>query len=1084
MEATSKRSSKWIGALLLICLILPFGIARAQNRNTAEIVGTVTDPDGAVVPNAAVKITNNNTGAVVDLTTNQAGTFDAPYLDPGPYTVEIQASGFETLVRQGIDIQLDQTARVDAQLKVGSSTQMVTVVANASLLNTEDSQRGTNFNDEMIGELPTVGRDPSYFALLAPGTSTAQSNVQGVDPGRRSINGSRSFSMVASINGGSGVLPDSDNFVTLVPALSAVSEFNVLEDNFDAEYGTGTSVLNIITKSGSNDFHGSLFEYFQNTVLNARNYFSKTRGPLLYNQPGGSFGGPVLHNRLFFFFSFQDTINPSTTTSIDTVPTAAERAGNFTGVATIKNPSTGLPYMNDTIPTIDAVAQKVLTYYPLPNNGTGATSNFINNGRQDLKTPIYDGRVDYHFTPNNVLTGAGHVYLLTNDHTGAIPPPACYNGSERCGIQTSHSQQWSLTDRWTLNSSTINEARFNFTRQYFYQLTPNENQNFPSTLGLTGVPENFFPLFTITGAVPTTIGPGQHSGGAQNVYTIGDAVTWVRGKHTVKFGGELDKYDYDVLASLSSGSFTFNGDFTGLGLADFELGYPSAYSLSAQPNTIGARRTAFAFFAQDDYHISRTVTLNLGLRYEGEGGFSEPFNRLSDFDPTLTNPLTNTPGAILYASPSDNTLQNNHFGLFAPRIGVAWNPKPSVVVRAGYGVYYVPISAQQNFSSTPPGYAISYSQVVANPSSPMPFMELDTGAPAYTVPTAANRTPAISNGQSISYFPPNAPQAYMQEWQVGIQKQLGTSWVTEISYVGSKGTHLLYPRDSNQVPQADFKPGALQSYRPFQQYQTITTYFDDAISDYNALQLSVNRRFSSGLTVLANYTYSKSMDDCSLDLTTTSGCEYQDAYTPRATYAPSQFDQTHRVVISGVYDLPFGVGRAHMTKGGVTDGFLGGWTVSEAFSANTGFPFSVFASGTAVDPGISGTEFANITGTPTLSNPTIAEWFNTAAFTNPYTPSSTTTPVFGDTGRDIIRGPGFWDMDFSVAKQFHLPIGAGDRTHLQFRADFFNVFNHANFAQPNNTIGSAATGTITALAYSNPNNNPARQVQFGLVLSF
>ena len=231
----------------------------------------------------------------------------------------------------------------------------------------------------------------------------------------------------------------------------------------------------------------------------------------------------------------------------------------------------------------------------------------------------------------------------------------------------------------------------------------------------------------------------------------------------------------------------------------------------------------------------RTVTLNLGLRYEGEGGFSEPFNRLSDFDPTLTNPLTNTPGAILYASPSDNTLQNNHFGLFAPRIGVAWNPKPSVVVRAGYGVYYVPISAQQNFSSTPPGYAISYSQVVANPSSPMPFMELDTGAPAYTVPTAANRTPAISNGQSISYFPPNAPQAYMQEWQVGIQKQLGTSWVTEISYVGSKGTHLLYPRDSNQVPQADFKPGALQSYRPFPQYQTITTYFDDAISDYLSL---------------------------------------------------------------------------------------------------------------------------------------------------------------------------------------------------------------------------------------------------------
>jgi hypothetical protein len=1084
MKAKAKRSLKLIGALFLVCLILPFGVARAQNRSTAEIVGTVTDPDGAIVPNATVTITNTKTGASVDVKSNKDGAFDAPYLDPGPYSVQFQASGFETLMRQGIDIQLDQTARVDGQLKIGASTQTVTVVANAPLLNTEDSQRGTNFNTEMIGELPTVGRDPSYFALLAPGTSTAQSNVQGVDPGRRSVNGNRSFSMVASVNGGSGVLPDSDNFVTLVPALSAVSEFNVLEDNFDAEYGTGTSVLNIITKSGDNDFHGSLFEYFQNTVLNARNFFSKGRTPLLYNQPGGTIGGPILKNRLFFFFSFQDTINPSTTTSIDTVPTAMERAGNFTGVATIKNPSTGLPYLNDTIPTIDKVAAAVLTYWPLPNNGTGVTNNFINSGRQDLKTPIYDGRVDYHFTPNNVLTGAGHVYLLTNHHTGAIPPPACYNGSERCGIQTSHSQQWSLTDRWTLSSSTINEARFNFTRQYFYQLSPTQNDNYPATLGLTGVPENFFPLFTITGAVPTSIGPGQHSGGAQNVYTAGDAVTWVRGRHAIKFGGEVDKYDYDVLASWSSGTFTFNGDFTGLGLADFELGYPSAYSLSAQPNTIGARRTAFAAFVQDDYHLSRTVTVNVGLRYQGEGGFSEPFNRLSNFDPTLTNPLTNTPGAILYATPSNNILQENHFGLFAPRIGIAWNPKPSWVARAAYGMYYVPISAQQNFSSTPPGYAISYSQVVANPSSPVPFMELDTGAPAYITPTAANRTPSISNGQSISYFPPTAHQPYMQEWQVDIQKQFGTAWVAEVAYVGSKGTHLLDPRDSNQVPQADFAPGALQSFRPFPQYQTITTYFNDSFSNYNALQLSLTRRFSSGLTVLANYTYSKSMDNCSLDLTTTSGCEYQNAYMPRATYSPSQFDQTHRVVVSGVYDLPFGVGRAHMTKGGVTDGFLGGWTLSEAFSANTGFPFTVLAGGTAVNPGLSGSEFANVSGTPTLANPTIGEWFNVAAFSNPYAPSSTTTPVFGDSSKDLVRGPDFWDLDFSVAKQFHIPIGSGDRTHLQFRADFFNLFNHPNFAQPNATVGSAATGTITALAYSNPNNNPARQVQFGLVLSF
>jgi hypothetical protein len=272
-----------IGLLHFVGLVLVFACVvrmQAQNRSTAEIVGSVTDTSGAMVPSVAVRVTNIKTGTVTKAVTNQKGDYDMPFLDPGPYTVEFQANGFDRLLRKGIDLQLDQIARVNAQLKVGSVSEVVTVTGSGPIMDTEDSERGTNFNSTLVATLPTVGRDASYLALLAPGTSTAQSSISGVDPGRRSVNGARAFGMSATVNGGSGVLPNSDNFITLVPAVSAVGEFDVIENNFTAEYATGTSVLNIITKSGTNQFHGSIFEYFENDYLNARNYFATSPTPL------------------------------------------------------------------------------------------------------------------------------------------------------------------------------------------------------------------------------------------------------------------------------------------------------------------------------------------------------------------------------------------------------------------------------------------------------------------------------------------------------------------------------------------------------------------------------------------------------------------------------------------------------------------------------------------------------------------------------------------------------------------------------------------------------------------------------------
>jgi hypothetical protein len=1077
-NSVSPRMSKRTSAAFLLALILASLQASAQNRSTAEIVGTVTDTTGAVVPAVTVKITNVKTGAVAQITTNQKGSYDMPYLDPGLYTVEFQATGFGGYVRNGIDLELDQVARVDARMKIGSINELITVNGDAPILDTEDSERGTNFNSTLVATLPTVGRDASYLALLAPGTSTAQSSVSGVDPGRRSVNGSRAFSISATVNGGSGVLPNSDNFVTLVPALSAVGEFDVIENNFTAEYATGTSVLNIVTKSGTNQFHGSIFEYFENDYLNARNYFATTATPLSYNQPGATLGGPILHNRLFFFLSYQNTLNPSTTVTIKTVPTAAVAGGNFTGLPTIKDPNTGLPFLNNMIPAnrIDSVAKNVLAYWPTPNM-PGNVNNFYFAAGQNLTTPIYDGRIDFQFKPSNTLSAAAHGYELTNNHTGSIPGPACYNNSERCGQQVSHSQQWTFTYRWTLSASKINEARFNLTRQYFNQLTPNQGKNLPPMLGLATVPPNYFPYFNISGAVPTTVGPGQHSGGAQTIFSYADSFTWIAGRHSIKFGGEFDRFQYNVLNTWDSGTFGFNGNFTNVGFADFLLGLPNTYSLNAQPNTIGARRLAFAMYAQDDFHVTRSLTLNIGLRYEGQGGFSEVQNRLSNFSPTLANPGTGTSGAILFAGPSNRNLQSSHFGLFAPRVGFAYTPSPAWVVRGSYGIFFIPISAQRNYNSTPPGYAITQSQQVTNMSSPTPIFLLQNGPPQYAYPPASSRTPAISNGQALSYYPFNAPQAYMQQWHLSVQRQLSSSMVVEASYVGTKGTHLLFPRDLNQVPQAYFGPGNLQPDRQYPQYQSMTTYFEDSGSNYNALQLQLNRRLAKGLTFLTNYTFSKSMDNCSLDITTGGGCEYQNAFAPAATYAPSQFDQTHRIVVAGSYDLPWGSGRTYLNHSGrVVDAFVGGWTASESFSWNTGAPFTVFAS--TSNPGLSGNLFANVTGNPTVANPTRFQWFNVSAFSNP------AVYTFGNSTRNLVRGPGFWDWDASMNKQFWLPIGSERRYHMDLRGDFYNLLNHPNFAQPNGTVGSAATGTITAIAYSNTNNNPSRQIQVGLSLNF
>jgi hypothetical protein len=1049
----------------------------AQNRSTAEIAGAVTDPSGAVLVGVNITVTNAATGITTKVTTNAAGAYSVPFLQPGRYVLTFEAPNFKKLVRSGIELGLDQVGRIDARMELGATSQSVTVEENAPLVDVESSERGTDFNSELVADLPLVGRNPSSLAVLAPGTSTVQASIAGADPGRVNVNGNRAFSMSATINGGSVVLPNSVNFSSFIPGLSAVNQFRVIQDNFSAEFESGTSVLNIVLRSGTNQFHGSLFEFFQNDALNSRYFFAQSKTPLRYNQFGGSIGGPVKKDRGFFFFSVQDTLSPNYTVTFDTVPTQAVRNGDFSsGFPAVLDPAAGTQFPGNQIPAarVDPAAKAVQQYWPAANR-PGLVNNFYFAAAHKPRAPLYNAKGDYRISSTNQVSGAFHYLNSHTEHSGSIPGPACYNRSERCGLQISQNQKYQLNDTWTASPAAVNEVRISFVRQFFNQYTPNQDQDFPSKLGVNNVPAYYFPYFVIQGNIPTSIGPGQHSGGTQNVLNAADDYSWTKGNHSLKFGAMVTKYQYNPLASWDSGTFTFSGLFAGNrssnGYADFLLGLPQTYSLNAQPNTLGARRAAAAGFVQDAYHVRRNLTLNLGLRYEFQGAFSEAHNRLAGFDPSISNPVTNTPGALLFVNSDHRTLQQNHQKLFAPRVGLAWSLRPDLVVRSAYGIFYVPVSAQQNFAGAPPGYAIQQTLTTTNLQTPI--FKLSQGPPPYVFPNPANLNGAVLNGQSVTWWSNDARQAYVQQWQFSIQKQLGKNSRLEAAYVGNRGNHLLFPRDRNQVPPDLLGPGNAQTKRPYTQFQGIRTLYNDAVSSYNALQISAKRNFYSGLTFLANYTWSKSMDNSSLDLTSGIGNEYQIASNTRLNWAPSQFDLRHRLVGAMVYDLPFGQSRRLLNRRGILDGIAGGWRASWTFTANSGPPFTVLLGGPNLTNALAGNVFPNRLRDGSLpgGQRSTSRWFDPTAFADP--PAYT----FGNSGRNILRGPGAWGLDFGLRKDFAIANPFKEGVRLQVRLDSFNILNHANMGLPFANTDSPATGTITSA--SSP-----RALQVGLQLLF
>jgi hypothetical protein len=800
--------------------------------------------------------------------------------------------------------------------------------------------------------------------------------------------------------------------------------------------------------------------------LNARNFFAKAKPVLRYNQFGYSIGGPIRRNKTFFFYAYQGLRSKNPAIAISSTPGNLVRQGNFTGFAPIYDPATTkvangaatrTVFPGNLIPSdrIDPVAAKLLSFWPAPNQ-SGNANNYYSVGGQIFDRGIYNVKVDHNFSAAHRLTGTYELNYETFNYLNPFPGAGCYPGNGFCGPLIQRNHPATVTDTYTARSNLVNQFRFAFLRNATEADPPSLGKSIPEQVGLKVPPPDSFPFISVAGALPTTIGSGIEVNLYQTVFEPSDTLSWMKGRHNLKFGGAMQKVRSNISQGLDSGIFSFTGLFTGqppgsgIGFADYLLGLPQVFQLN-KPLHLGSRRWSFNSFVQDNFKVSSKLTLEFGLRYQREAMFHELHGRESNFDPTLTNPATGTLGAIVF--PGDTALQKTH-NLFAPRFGIAWAPLSRTTIRMAYGIFYIPPSGGTNANSTPAGFNLS--ETVQTTDQLTPQFQLVNGPPPVQYLTASQRTASILNGQSVAWYPQSAPFGYYQQWHFTIQRQFASDIVLEAAYVGTKGTHLLFPRDLNQVPPALLGPGNAQLRRPYPQYATITSYLMDANSSYQSVQFSLRKNFSHGLTFLTNYVISKSLDNSSSEMQTagvTSGNEWQIASRPNLNRGISQFDLPQRLVVTAVYDLPFGAGRTMMNRSGVLNAFFGGWRTSTIFTAQSGIPFTVFAGGANLSGALTGNWYPNrlASGNP-ASGQSIFHWFDTTAFAN------AAAFTFGNSGRDILRGPGFWNDDFALSKEFH-PI---ERLRINLRGDFANIFNHANFGQPNATLGSAATGTITS----------------------
>lgn len=1073
----------------------------AQNANSGEIKGIVTDPSNAVVPGANVKVLNVLTGVQINTTTNAAGIYDLPSVEPGSYTITVSKPGFRDSVRKGITLPVG-TIAVNASLAVGSASQSVVVTANAPLVQTEESNQQMDFDTKAVQDAPIVGG--IWYTELTnelPGVNGGggqDASGQGIG-----VNGTQGYSGSFLIEGSVAQEPRDANASDNYPPVDAIGEVNVQTANFGTEYGNGVATFNVLLKSGTNRFHGSLFEFDQNNAFNARNYFITTPNPpLRWNEFGGSIGGPIIKDKLFFFFTYQDNPNTSSNTYVTTVPTQGQFgetnmvAGCFPG--TVTNPATGLPFAGNCITsTFDPVATNIQKYFPAPNL-PGYSNNYRVNYTAPSTSTWYVGKVDYVPTKSHRISVSYMDYPISLVNS---EDAFCALGFD-CTKGNNYNEDGQVTDVWTINSKMVNEARIGGVRERDSYTSPTVNKGYPTTIGLeptygNDAPNDIFPTIKIDAG--GGIGGIGINGGIESLLVDGslaesDVFTLIKGKHTIKMGGEFNKSYQNATswADETSGGFEFDGLVTGVPYADFLLGDVYGWYVYGGAET-GARSKSAGAFIQDNYQVTQHLTVNAGIRYQFQGGWGEVHDRWGTFNPNVINTgqyaPPNTLGAMSYGGQYGRKDIQNSDNEWAPRIGLSYSPVPKWAFRASYGI------SDQPWSTDPYSAALGIGlnpQASKGYGNSVPFqLQNGPGPGAVFYPSESNLSNSQFNYQNEPWYPEHRPVTYYQETLVSVQHEIPAQILLDVSYVYTKGTHLGFTRDANAVPIS-----AMTQYTDCYNAPTAYPLFCslarsnyDGASTYNALQFRAEKRPSHGLSFVFNYAFAKTMDTG-----TSSGNDgvvdvYQNAFSSRANYGLSKLDTKNTINGSATYELPFGKGKM-IGLHGFADEAVGGWRVTGVYQIHSGIPFTVTTSNNGQDLSGSGQNqcgcgyawLPNVVGRsnvahPSHFNPSADQWYNDAAFLTP------TSGTFGNETRNTLIGPNWRDLDLSLGKAFQFPWGI----RFEFRADAFNSFNHPNFEQPGEGTGTGVTYNLptgTTAPQQITAANGARDIQIGGRLTF
>ena len=1067
-------------------LLLILATVMCAQSTTADVLGTITDATGGVLPGVKVTVHNLATGADYLGTSDAGGNYTVTLLPIGRYSVTVAQPGFKTWTVPGVTLAIGDRLRQDIQLEVGALGQSVEVTASSPALQADSSSVSNLINTNAMQDLPLNGRNFVVLTQLTAGA--AEGDPNGLPSGTRPDDRRQTSAVTVNAQPTSfnnflidGMDDNERSIGTILvkPSIDALQEMKVETNLYSAQFGrTAGGVISFVTKSGTNEFHGSLFEFLRNEKLDARNFFAPTKPAYKQNQFGGSLGGPIKKNKLFFFGDYEGFRQSQGQTFTSSVPIAALRTGNFAGVNAIFDPlstttvngiSTRTRFANDQIPLnrIDPVALNLINLYPLPNQ-SGLVNNFVYLPNKTQNNDTMDAKGDYRLTDSDTLFTR---YSLNNTKT-LIPPgcptaasgisPVCDTG--RSGTASQRAQSAQVNYAHVFSPNVVMELKSAFNRYYIYSLPQNSGKNASQQVGIPGIniDSDSSGLAIMAISAYTSLGDATYIPllTLDNMFQETGSVSYIHGSHSIRVGADLRRRQTDIFQSATSkGQFNFDANLTndpsgataasGNSMASFLLGYPASTTRSKFLVYPGLRNWETDTFVQDDWRATRWLTLNLGVRWDYFGATTEVADRISNVDLSQ--------GKILIAGQNGVSASAGvkpDYKDFAPRIGFAATLAKGTVLRGGYGISFIPNMLASNMAMRNPPFVSLYN---ANATSLLPLNKLSDGLPAPVAADPLNPTGALIGVSTYGKTP------YVQQYNLTLQREIGHGFVASAAYVGSLGRNQYLFNGCTSFNLAP--PGSSAAVNPRRPYYNIFPNAGNITvcgpwynSVYQALQTTVERRFQSGFSLLATYTYGHSIDNASGSAGTGATALPDNRQAERGN---SILDLRNRFTMLGDWALPFAKGSKGFAAALAKD-----WGVNAVVVLSNGIPFDITNASARSNTG--GSDRPNVIGDPTTGfTQSPSAWFNTKAF------AAQPANTYGNLGRNVLHAPGRTSLDLAIHREFTPREGM----HLQFRFETFNLTNTPPFAAPNAGFGNANFGTITSAGLP-------RNVQVALKLLF